>query len=162
MIDSLSDARLPKRGQYYTIHGTSMKKQERDNTLVLHYQGTTNTLEGPRKRSCKPDNPSTHKNHVASSTADEHSRESQNEEIDNSLKQLEHKSADSLVIASFGPRTCSLVAGQSCIDAFEDAVAMAGHVENIGDDKFGARAVGAHSERPTHLGDSYDENVKYQ
>lgn len=39
---------------------------------------------------------------------------------------------------------------------------MAGHVEDIGDDKFGVSAVGAHSESPTHFGDSNDDNVKYQ
>jgi hypothetical protein len=62
-----------------------MKNKEREKTLVSHYQGTTNTLEGPRKRSCKPDNPTTHENNVAGSPTDNHGREAQDKEIDNGL-----------------------------------------------------------------------------
>lgn len=61
-------------------------KAPSENWLVLHYQGTTNTLTGPRERPGKPHNPTAHKNDVACSTADQHGSKPKNKKIDNSLQ----------------------------------------------------------------------------
>lgn len=56
----LPNSRLPEKQSCTSI--------ELNICLILHYQGTTNTLEGPCKRSNKPCNPAAHENNVANNT----------------------------------------------------------------------------------------------
>lgn len=128
--------------------------------VILHYQGTANTLEDPRERPGKPYDPTAHENDVANSTCYQHRCEPKNQEIHNGLKKLQHELTDRLVTARLGPGACGLVVRYHGVDAFEHTPAVTGHVQGVTGHKSGVRTVDTYPESFVHLGDGNNKNIE--